>query len=180
MDLPLSIPFLKLLACYGSSRGVEVDAEDKDSLEAGLTVVENTEAKRERLINMHLDPLFMGRRKGKVGGGGTHWLTGILDINDFAAVQPWRGKLFGKLLRVYAERKNVREDLVARGEDCPRGFLDLTGLEFLGCRVTDLRLDMEYRSEPTVGIRVSLTISFSLATGRSSETVGRVPLGIPG
>ncbi|VDM34833.1 unnamed protein product [Hydatigera taeniaeformis] len=52
MDLPLSTPFLKLLACYASSRRTR-DSAEVGTLEAELDVVVNAEASRERILKAH-------------------------------------------------------------------------------------------------------------------------------
>ena len=164
MDLPLSKPFLKLLvAGCCSSGGVEreldegeVEAEDKSEWEEELKMVIDAEAKR-RSLNENRDLLLMelhegirGRRRGgRVngdggGGGNGHWVSGVLDLDDFAEIEPERGNFFRQLLRVHALHEKIRKKESLGGGTSVEAMLDEASVEVLQCTVKDLCIDMEY------------------------------------
>ena len=154
MDLPLSRPFLKLLACFGSSRHLQIGAGHTESLEEELHMVGDAEARRERLFCGYADPLFTehGRRSRMSGSGGGHWLTGMLAFEDFAVIQPERGNLFRQLLSVHAAHKSIREAHALRGDFSLEERLNEASVEILTCTVEDLSLNMEFVAQSSIEV----------------------------
>ncbi|KAH9285088.1 E3 ubiquitin-protein ligase HECTD1 [Echinococcus granulosus] len=148
MDLPLSRPFLKFLACYGSSRQTRCSA-GVEALEAELNLVSDAEASRERIL-LSEDPLFIGRQ-GTITGSSRHWLTGLLDFEDFASIQPERANFFRQLLRLRTIHKAIREVHLLKGDFCLERRLDEASVEMLGCTVQDLCISMEFVPQSTLG-----------------------------
>lgn len=158
MDLPLSTPFLKLLACYGSSRQTQSSA-DLGVLEAELNMAVDAEASRERIL-LSEDPLLM-ERHGKITESSRHWLTGLLDFEDFAYIQPERANLFRKLLQLRTIHETIRKAHSLKGEFSLERRLDEASIEILGCTVQDLCINMEFTPQSTVIIFFS-TSAFSI------------------
>ena len=146
MDLPLSRPFLKMLACYSSSNGDCVD-------EGELTSFRNAESCRERIF-LTDDPLFFARGVG--GGRRRHWLTGLLDFEDFAVIQPQRAHFFRQLLDLHALHESIREAHSAKGDFCLQSRLDEASVELLNCKVEDLCISMEF--VPHASVKLGLHI----------------------
>ena len=168
MDLPLSRPFLKLLACFGSSSQLQVGADHMEPLEEELIMVGEAEARRECLFNGHADPLFVLRgRRRRVSGGGGHWLTGMLAFEDFAVIQPERGNLFRQLLGVYAAHKSIREAHALRGDFSLEDRLNEASVDILKCTVEDLFLNMEFVGQSVAVGQVCYSTSHSVATNES-------------
>ncbi|KAL5964597.1 E3 ubiquitin-protein ligase HECTD1 [Taenia solium] len=148
MDLPLSAPFLKLLACYGSSSRTQ-SSVDVGVLEAELNMAVDAEASRERIL-LSEDPLFMDRH-GKTTESSRHWLTGLLDFEDFAYIQPERGNLFRKLLRLRTIHEAIREAHSLKGGFSLERRLNEASDEMLGCTVQDLCINMEFIPQSMLG-----------------------------
>ncbi|KAL5108833.1 E3 ubiquitin-protein ligase HECTD1 [Taenia crassiceps] len=148
MDLPLSTPFLKLLACYGSSRQTQSSA-DMGVLEAELNMAIDAEASRERIL-LSEDPLLMARH-GTITESCRHWLTGLLDFEDFAYIQPERANLFRKLLRLRTIHEAILEAHSSKGDFSLERRLDEASIEMLGCTVQELCINMEFIPQSTLG-----------------------------
>lgn len=104
LDLPLSIPFLKLLANYAtSSQMVKITPNSSVSLEGTLKQVSSFEASRERSLLLE-DALLV--KSGEDGGTSRHWLTGALDFEDFAEIYPDKANFFREWLH-YPESLSV-------------------------------------------------------------------------
>lgn len=91
LDLPLSKPFLQLLANYASSvqkLGSTVDSSE--SLEAILKRAISFEQSREKAL-LPEDALLI---ESNSYVSGRHWLTGVLDFEDFAEIYPAKAIFF--------------------------------------------------------------------------------------
>ena len=149
MDLPLSKPFLKILACYGSTNKNRVDSGEEESLKTDLSRVMNAEACRERIF-LSEDPLFLGHNRNV----GRHWLTGLLDFEDFALIQPERAKFFRQLLCLYAVHKSIRSEHSLGGHFCLEESLDDASVEILNCTIKDLCINMEFLPDSPVSLEI--------------------------
>ncbi|KAM7535158.1 hypothetical protein Aperf_G00000103178 [Anoplocephala perfoliata] len=96
LDLPFSKPLLKIFANYATSVQMLESSTEAGSLEGGLRRAANVEASRE-CIRLSEDRLFMGMRG--CSKGSAHWLTGLLDFEDFAEIHPTRAAIFRSLLQ---------------------------------------------------------------------------------
>ncbi|KAM7535685.1 hypothetical protein Aperf_G00000103216 [Anoplocephala perfoliata] len=96
LDLPFSKPLLKIFANYATSVKMLESSTEAGSLEGGLRRAANVEASRE-CIRLSEDRLFMGMRG--CSKGSAHWLTGLLDFEDFAEIHPTRAAIFRSLLQ---------------------------------------------------------------------------------
>ena len=163
MDLPLSRPFLKLLVagCHDNDgvkkevSGAKGEAEGDVDWEVELKMIMNAEAKRECLVREYGDPLLMGLRGGGAGGlgggsGSSHWVSGVLDLDDFAEIQPERGYFFRQLLRVHSLHEKIREKESLGGGTSVEAMLDEASVEVLQCTVEDLCIDMEFVTQSMV------------------------------
>ena len=159
----------------GGGGGVETEVgrgEDEsvcgDEWVVGLRMVMSAEEKRECLMSQYGDPLLMGLRggggrgrrlldgvggfgAGAVGVGGGHWVSGVLDMDDFEEIQPERGKFFRQLLQVHALHEKIREKELMRSGTCVEAKMDEASLEVLQCTVRDLCIDMEFLPQSRVG-----------------------------
>uniref|UniRef100_A0A5K3F7D1 E3 ubiquitin-protein ligase n=1 Tax=Mesocestoides corti TaxID=53468 RepID=A0A5K3F7D1_MESCO len=136
IDLPLSKPFTKLISRYGSIR--RIGNTEGSQLEVEFARLAHTEASQER-IDLSADPLLFAEHTK----GSRHWLTGLLDFNDFALLQPERARLFRQFSDLLKRFQRIRET-------CPpddqflKQRMDNAAIEVLGCTVDDLCIDMEF------------------------------------
>lgn len=72
-----------------------------------------------------------------------HWLTGLLDFDDFALLQPARARLFRQFCDLHAKQQLLRR--ISPADDLYlTQRLDNASIEVLGYRLEDLCLDMEF------------------------------------
>nr|CDS30651.1 E3 ubiquitin protein ligase HECTD1 [Hymenolepis microstoma] len=91
LDLPLSKPFLQLLANYASSvQKLESTFDSSGSLETILKCATSFEQSREKVL-LPEDAMLIGSNSYV---SGRHWLTGVLDFEDFAEIYPDKATFF--------------------------------------------------------------------------------------
>lgn len=108
LDLPLSRPLLKIFANYAASVQTLESLTEVRSLEGGLKRAANVEASRERIL-LSEDFLLIGLQGSS--GGSAHWLTGVLDFEDFAEIHPTKAAIFRSLLQQDSLTNESIEDL---------------------------------------------------------------------
>ncbi|VDN97832.1 unnamed protein product [Rodentolepis nana] len=104
LDLPLSKPFLQLLANYASSvQKLESTVDSSGSLESSLKRATSFEQSREKAL-LGEDAMLIESNSNVRGG---HWLTGVLDFEDFAEIYPDKATFFRQWMQHADDVTNV-------------------------------------------------------------------------
>lgn len=82
-----------------------------------------------------------------------HWLTGLLDFDDFAEVYPHYASTFRKLLELHKVHESIRQNFSRIGD---RGKLeeqlDKASIQLMNATISDMCLSMEFCSSSSVSV----------------------------
>ncbi|KAM3172837.1 hypothetical protein ACTXT7_013714, partial [Hymenolepis weldensis] len=136
LDLPLSEPLVKIIVCY--SRAMEnLRRNNRTDLQTSYQTLENIEKCRETIFSSNA---FIGHCNSS-GTVDRHWLTGLLDAEDFLVLYPHFRNLLPELLELYQRQKQSLESMNCC-EVKQYEFLDKNSKELLGVVLDDLCIPM--------------------------------------
>ncbi|VDO09621.1 unnamed protein product [Rodentolepis nana] len=127
MDLPLSQPLLKIIVSY-SEAGANLRQPDFHWLENVENRVGPSSCRR-----------FIAHWKLS---GSRHWLTGLLDEEDFLLLYPHYRSILPGLLELYRRQRTLLEDGDGLRVELLRPFIDSTSKEIFGVELDDLCIPM--------------------------------------
>lgn len=139
MDLPLSKPLLKIMLGYNGAI--------ENLHQSGYQSLENLEKCREATFSCSN---FI-RHWNLSGTGSRHWLTGLLDAEDFLILYPHFQNILPGFLELYRRQRQFLETTKCCEVKPLHEFLDKNSKEIFGAVLGDLCLPMTMECLSHVG-----------------------------
>nr|CDS35213.1 E3 ubiquitin protein ligase HECTD1 [Hymenolepis microstoma] len=143
LDLPLSKPFLKIIVNYSNAVSGLLGNDTNFSREAQFLRLEHLENCREQVRS---DFDFIRHCNFSLSGN-QHWLTGLLDVDDFLIVYPHFKSTLPGLLELYKRHQLFCKNESSRANGDFNKLLDEASVEILGCTLDDLGLSMVFHGQ---------------------------------
>ncbi|VDN22164.1 unnamed protein product [Dibothriocephalus latus] len=141
IDLPLSTPFLKLISAFGNVRSLEMKSlAPEQALLDQMKWFVHSEAAMDRINLRSIMTDIIGLNTSQRSHG--HWITGLLDFDDFWSVDPERGRFFYQLCKFCQRKRRLQAIFPADG--LTLDWLENAAIDVLGCKISDLSLEMEF------------------------------------
>ncbi|VDL34247.1 unnamed protein product [Hymenolepis diminuta] len=143
--LMISRPFMKILISYARVKSLSVDSSK----------VYNKLNFTEQLKNKAISPkdisiLNFGNQSPP---GSSHWLTGLLDFDDFAEVYPHYASFFRKLLKLHKIHEAIRQNFSGIGDgNNLEEQLNKASIQLLKATISDMCLSMQFSSSSNVSL----------------------------
>lgn len=140
MDLPLSKPFLKIIVNYSNAVNERQDKGTSGGLKAQFLRLEHLENCREQ-VRSDFDFIHHCNFSGS---GNQHWLTGLLDAEDFLILYPYFRNTLPGLIELYKRQKLFCKTTISCAEENFYEFMDKSSEEIFGCTLENLGLAMVF------------------------------------
>uniref|UniRef100_A0A183SXM7 E3 ubiquitin-protein ligase n=1 Tax=Schistocephalus solidus TaxID=70667 RepID=A0A183SXM7_SCHSO len=141
IDLPLSTPFLKLISAFGNVRDLAVTPPSSEqTLHDQMKWFAHSESALDRINLRSIMTQIIGVNTSYCSRG--HWITGLLDFVDFWSIDPERGRFFFQLCQFCQRKRRLQSIFPANGLTLE--WLENAAIEVLGCKISDLGLEMEF------------------------------------
>uniref|UniRef100_A0A0R3S9L4 E3 ubiquitin-protein ligase n=2 Tax=Hymenolepis diminuta TaxID=6216 RepID=A0A0R3S9L4_HYMDI len=138
LDLSLSKPFLKIIINY--SNAVNIRQNKSTGLKAQFLRLEHLENCREQVWS---DFDFI-QHCNFSGSGNQHWLTGLLDVEDFLILYPYFKSTLPGLIELYKRQKLFCKTTSGGAKENFDEFMNKSSEEIFGCTLENLGLVMVF------------------------------------
>nr|VZI46399.1 unnamed protein product [Spirometra erinaceieuropaei] len=141
IDLPLSTPFLKLISAFGNVQGLDMTSfAPEETIHDQMKRLVHSEQALDRINVRSTVTQIIDVNTSHCSRG--HWITGLLDFDDFWSIDPERGRFFFQLCQFCQRKRRLQSIFPANGLTLE--WLENAAIEVLGCKISDLSLEMEF------------------------------------
>ncbi|VDO00129.1 unnamed protein product [Rodentolepis nana] len=145
ISLNLSRPFIKILSSFARARCLSGDGS---AIYDKLNCIEQWRSKA--LLSDDISVLHFGNQSRNIS---SHWLTELLDFNDFAELYPHHASLFRKFMELHKAHEVIRQNFSkTEGGASLEDQLNEASLQLIGSTIPDLCLSMAFYSSSNVSM----------------------------